>query len=336
MEGMFLSIVVPVYNAASYLPQCLDSLLYQDIPHTDYEILCVNDGSTDGSREILDAYGAKYPSLRAIHKENGGVVTARNLGLSQAQGQYIWFVDADDLIQENILGALRTLAERTQCDRIVLGGYTFTDELTPEAQAAARQGVLPCNTPWEDSVVWRSLLSRTFLSSHNLFFRYPELTHGEDGLYMYEVTSAHPKTEEIPDILYFYRTHSSSVDTSNTPECHRKKLHSYLRITQILHDYYLSGRKNPETANKLMTFLWFTLFETASLPREQAAEPLNQLKALGLYPSRRLPECTLDHAYITRQEGLAGKVLDKISMNLQTSWGYAAMRWAIKARALLR
>lgn len=336
MEETFLSFVVPVYNGAEYVSQCLDSLLAQDIPQDSYEILCVNDGSTDGSGEILDAYQGKYPSVRVIHKENGGVVTARNAGMSQAQGTYLWFVDADDLVRENILGSLRELTERTNCDRVVLGGYTFTDCLTPEESYRARQNVLPCNAPWEDSVVWRSILRREFLLAHHLTFRCPELTHGEDGLFMYEVSWEHPQTEEIPDIGYFYRVHSGSAETSLTPENHAKRLRSYMRIVEILKEYYDSGRKDPETANRLMIFLWFSLFEAASLSRRQAAPVLEKLHAMGLYPSRRLPECTMEHAYMTQQGGFAGKVLDKLCMNLQTRWGYAGIRWAIQAKGLLK
>ena len=75
---MFLSFVVPVYNAERYLSECLDSLLAQDI--SDYEIICVNDGSRDASPEILEQYAAKYGNIRVISKENGGVVSARNAG----------------------------------------------------------------------------------------------------------------------------------------------------------------------------------------------------------------------------------------------------------------
>ena len=127
---MFLSFVVPVYNAAQYLPECLDSLLAQDI--SDYEIICVNDGSRDASPEILGQYAAKHGNIRVIDKENGGVVSARNAGLSAAQGDFIWFVDADDFLLPNILGFLRNKAAETACDRLIVGGYQFTDRLTDE------------------------------------------------------------------------------------------------------------------------------------------------------------------------------------------------------------
>ena len=180
---MFLSIIVPVYNGARYLGSCLDSLLEQDIE--DYEILCVDDGSTDGSAGIADGYAQAHGNVRVIHQENAGVCAARNAGAAAARGDYIWFVDCDDLLAPNCLAALRAQALKTNCDRLTLGAYQFTYELTQEETAHAREGSLPSNAPWYDSVVWRSLLRRDFLTSHGLTFCHPGLTHGEDGLYMY-------------------------------------------------------------------------------------------------------------------------------------------------------
>ena len=144
---MFLSFIVPVYNAEAYLNECLDSLLNQDIPSEEYEVICVNDGSTDGSRGILEAFGARYPNLILINQANSGVSTARNRGMKTARGTFLWFVDADDFILPGILGALRTAARETPCDRILLGGYQFTDALTPAEAEQSRREELPINVP---------------------------------------------------------------------------------------------------------------------------------------------------------------------------------------------
>ena len=92
---MILSIIIPVYNIRDYLPQCIESLLCN---RTDYEILLIDDGSTDGSSDICDAYANKYDIIKVFHKENGGVSSARNLGLQHASGEYIYFVDGDDWV----------------------------------------------------------------------------------------------------------------------------------------------------------------------------------------------------------------------------------------------
>ena len=324
---MFLSFVVPVYNAAQYLPECLNSLLAQDI--SDYEIICVNDGSKDTSPEILRQYAAQHGNIRVIDKENGGVVSARNAGLSAAQGDYIWFVDADDFLLPNILGSLRDKTVETACDRLIVGGYQFTDCLTDEEIALSRQRKLPINSPWYDSVVWRSLLRREFLLKNSLNFRYPELTHGEDGLFMYEVGLYAPKSAEIKLALYCYREHSGSAETVVTMENRRRKIRSFVRIAEILLNYYRSGKQDPTTADKLMVFLWFALYEAAALPRKDAAAVLRQLRQKGLYPFHRPPQCTLTHAYMTRQTGLVGTTLDWLCRHLHTRWGFSLM-WLLQ------
>lgn len=107
-QDMFLSIVVPVYNAEKYIANCLDSLLCQDIDISEYEIICINDGSTDNSLAILQEYAEKHGNIILIDKPNGGVAAGRNLGMEKAQGEYIWFVDADDWVARNCLGVIKS------------------------------------------------------------------------------------------------------------------------------------------------------------------------------------------------------------------------------------
>lgn len=96
-----VSIVVPVYNAEKYLHRCIDSVLAQT--YSDWELLLIDDGSKDASGSICDEYTTKDGRIRVFHKENGGVSSARNLGLDNAQGEWVTFVDADDYIEENFL-----------------------------------------------------------------------------------------------------------------------------------------------------------------------------------------------------------------------------------------
>lgn len=99
---MILSIVVPVYNVEDYLSKCLDSILNQDIDKDDYEIIVVNDGSTDGSGEIAEEYAERYSNITLINQENQGLSGARNSGIKVARGKYIQFVDSDDYLEPNV------------------------------------------------------------------------------------------------------------------------------------------------------------------------------------------------------------------------------------------
>lgn len=120
-----LSIIVPIYNAAQYLHRCIDSILSQSF--TDYELLLIDDGSADESSAICDEYAVKDARIRVFHKENGGVSSARNLGLDNTQGEWIYFVDADDEIMADGLACIYS-GTKSGAD-IVLGGFEKCDDM---------------------------------------------------------------------------------------------------------------------------------------------------------------------------------------------------------------
>ena len=109
-----ISVIVPVYNVAADLPRCLDSILAQTYPNI--EIVAVDDGSPDNSGEILDCYAAKHPNIRVVHKENGGVTSARLRGIQEATGEWIGFVDGDDEIETDMYERLLENAKKYGAD----------------------------------------------------------------------------------------------------------------------------------------------------------------------------------------------------------------------------
>ena len=116
-----LSIIVPIYNVEQYLRKCVDSLLNQDMPSSEYEIILVDDGSTDSCPAICDEYSTLYtvhhtPTIKVVHRKNGGLSAARNSGIGAAQGEYIMFVDSDDYLQPNVLGSLIGQMEEQKLD----------------------------------------------------------------------------------------------------------------------------------------------------------------------------------------------------------------------------
>lgn len=111
-----LSIIVPVYNVAELIKKCVDSLLCQDIPSEEYEILLINDGSTDNSLQIIENLARKHSNIKVYSKPNGGQSSARNWGLRHALGKYIWFVDSDDFIETNVLGKVLGKVEKDSLD----------------------------------------------------------------------------------------------------------------------------------------------------------------------------------------------------------------------------
>lgn len=110
-----ITFVIPIYNAEKYLAECLESLVKQNV---NKEILCINDGSTDNSLNILESYASIYTEIKIINKKNEGVSKARNLGIDKAKGRYLWFVDADDYLLVDDMAELIQLADDHQLDLI--------------------------------------------------------------------------------------------------------------------------------------------------------------------------------------------------------------------------
>lgn len=126
MKNIFFSLIVPVYNVEKYLGRCLDSILLQD--YIDYEIICVNDGSTDGSLNILQEYSSKYKNIKVISQENQGLGAARNTGLKHIAGDFVWFIDSDDWIEEGSLQALNRFILQNPDNNIVIANAFRTNE----------------------------------------------------------------------------------------------------------------------------------------------------------------------------------------------------------------
>lgn len=114
MTGEKISVVVPAYNIAQWLPRSLDSLLAQT--HENLEIIVVDDGSSDNTRAVLESYTAKHEKIRAIHKENGGVTSARLRGAAEASGDWIAFMDGDDYVEPQMYGRLLEIARKHHAD----------------------------------------------------------------------------------------------------------------------------------------------------------------------------------------------------------------------------
>ena len=116
-----ISVIVPVYNVEQYLPRCIDSILAQTF--TDFELLLIDDGSTDNSGKICDEYAGKDSRIRVFHKENGGVASARQLGIEKAQGEFSIHADGDDWVDEDMLEEMYNMALLKQADIVVVDYY---------------------------------------------------------------------------------------------------------------------------------------------------------------------------------------------------------------------
>ena len=187
MSGPLVSIIVPVYNCEKYLRDCLDSLLGQELPS--YEILCVNDGSTDGSPNILAEYSRRYPVIRVVCQENAGVSAARNRGLSLARGKYCCFCDSDDLFLEgNLSQAVEVMEDRDArlCFfemRRVPEEYRYCREAVP-VERLVTQGL--DESVLKNLYVFTLMISKELLTASGAKFR-EGLAYSEDELFFLDL-----------------------------------------------------------------------------------------------------------------------------------------------------
>lgn len=179
-----ISIIIPVYNASKYLAECLDSVLVQTF--TDIEIICINDGSTDDSLQILKAYQQKDSRIIIIDQKNGGVSAARNAGLAIAQGKYIGFVDSDDTVNPDYFDTLFKAAERHHADMVFSRSLSDSCAIKYNRlynQQEIREFILPLYFKEDGhNSVWNKLYSAEVIRENNIIFPVGK-THGEDAVF---------------------------------------------------------------------------------------------------------------------------------------------------------
>ena len=231
-----ISVIIPVYNVAEYLPQCLMTVCGQT--YKNLEIILIDDGSTDGSGRICDEWGQKDPRIRIIHKENGGVSSARNEGLKIAEGELIGFVDADDWIEPEMYEKL--LKGTAGADAVSCGYVDYPyGEGVPVPKGT--KAVPPCDYP--DAVIaiferngyfttlWSKLFKRTAVYKEDGFVPLDtSLSFGEDEVWLVTVLRNCEKIAFVPEALYHWRPRAGSVTRFKTIS---EKQLSLLRAKQI-------------------------------------------------------------------------------------------------------
>lgn len=210
-----VSIIIPIYNLAFYLKDCLDSCLNQVYP--DFEVVCVDDGSTDQSADIVRTYVAIDSRIRLIQQKNAGVVSARNTGISASHGEYLYFLDGDDVFLPDTLDVLVKCAEQTDAD-IVRGNYITMDDSGKDRDKGSLLFSLNlsngndlfkylCNTG--TGAIWNNLIKK------ELYVRYVNvpihLAVGEDLYALLQLSRVVKRVVCVDEVTYRYRVRSTSV-----------------------------------------------------------------------------------------------------------------------------
>ena len=211
-----ISIIIPVYNAEKYLEQCIQSVIDQTL--TDTEIICVNDGSVDGSEKIIDSFAGKDKRIKAIHKENTGYGNSVNRGIELAAGEYIGIVESDDFITESMYGDLYALSENGKADIVKASFFDCYDEADgsityvenherhdmPVVNGFFNVDEYPQILRGHPSV-WSAIYKRSFLIENNIRFKEVKGGGWVDNPFFFETMYAAKSIRWVPVPYYCYR-----------------------------------------------------------------------------------------------------------------------------------
>ncbi len=217
-----VSVIIPIYNAYEYLRPAMDSVTNQTL--REIEIICVDDGSTDHSLEIIKEYQAADDRIRIVTENNAGVAIARNNGIRRARGEYVAFLDADDFIAPDCLEKMYVLAKEKDLD-IAIAQYDifieklakFTPAIPPERAEIYREGKVTSKSEYPDDIfqstdgyVWNKIFKRTFLIEKELVFL-QDARMFEDVYFVCTALSLAERVAKIPRVLFHHRVYSESA-----------------------------------------------------------------------------------------------------------------------------
>lgn len=237
-----LSFIVPMYNVAKFLPDCLDSLICQNANKSEYEIVLIDDGSTDNTVEIAREYAEKYENIKLIQKENGGVSSARNRGIEESSGEYIWFIDSDDFIKANCLGRLIKSIKEILPEFIVVNYDKVSEDanFTPKEEESLMGRIFSGKA--DSATVCMTIIKSDIIKNNNIRFK-NGLKYGEDTLfqhYVYVFREGILPTMYISTPLYFYRQRKGSSLNSTTKKDVTKHVYDYIEMATVYKNDYES------------------------------------------------------------------------------------------------
>lgn len=295
MSSMLLSYIVPVYNTRAYLAKCLDSLFDQGLQSDDFEVLVVDDGSTDGSRDVVEAMLADRPQLRLITQANAGVSAARNHALDQARGRYVQFVDSDDYLERGMMARLLQRAVDEDLDVLQFNYKTITAEgqtmAVPDSDdgpsTPAMRGVAFLDNHRLTPYVWRFLVRRDYLEEHRWRFD-TSLIVCEDGALIAKFMLQADRVAYSADAVYCYVNRGdSAMHNSDRQHLQRRilsQIDSAALIDATAREYEQeTGRAAPASVHGLRNvYLYFAM--TKALTSGCVDEAVERIRRAGLFP----------------------------------------------------
>lgn len=286
-----ISVIIPVYNCASVILRCLDSIDYKDA-----ELIVVDDGSSDNSAKIIAKYSDLHPNVRLIKKENGGVSSARNVGIEAATGKYIMFVDADDYVLPHGIEKVVDIIERCGADVVKFSYHTVVEGVAQQIS----EDIRPVSTEHikgryealkrndvPDYLVWDGIYRRDIIADNNIRF-HTDLHLHEDDVFMGELY-CYAETVAITNLRVYCYVESSSQSSTHNQNRDRQRVLIESSYLAMEHRGECVERHCPEAMplERLKYMRWVCQPKTAMAAGYSLKEYksiLSRYKALGCWP----------------------------------------------------
>lgn len=284
-----LSIIIPVYNVENYLRSCLDSILTQENLQ-DYEIICINDGSTDSSSSILAEYQRSFPSLVILTQSNQGLSQARNTGLSIAKGKYIGFVDSDDFVNQKMFCSLIRLIESKRVDLAICGTQLEPEDNFPANGIKEFENYLRIKKNKTkrisskdynniNCVAWNKIFKRSIIEQFHI--RFPKGLLYEDNVFTKKYIIYSRKYTAIASKMYHYRLRTNSLMNAENPCLKNAKDH--LLTAFIAYKDIQQSNHLPFWINSFYRYLHLeTIHSIESCPASKCGEILSLIRSFLL------------------------------------------------------
>lgn len=299
---MRISFVVPTYNVAPYLRKCVDSLIHQD--YEDYEIILVDDGSTDGSGAICDEYGRMYDvsmydvykkCIRVVHQQNAGLSAARNVGIKTAEGEYICFVDSDDYWEENVLGGLMEQVERDNLD-VLRFNYqninekyeVFEPNKTPR-YIDTKNNVVDGET-YLNTRMGYACYAVMYIMRRDLVPTFAEGIHFEDTEWLPRMMLRAKRVNSATTVVYNYLVRQGSITQvkGNTDKV-RQNVDDSMKVIAQYNEYIVQYPDCTWLNHMRSSMVVSVLSNVALYIFGERKEYIKRLKTLGVFPLGKAP-----------------------------------------------
>lgn len=335
-DNPLISIIIPIYNVENYLKHCLESLERQTLK--DFEVILVNDGSTDNSLSICKIYSSLLPNCQIIEQTNQGVSSARNTGIQHASGSYLYFMDSDDWLDIYFIETLINEINKEDFDVFIFGfnkanaSGSLIHKILPKNELTIRrdknfESLFDCLNDGIGLAVWDKVIKTSIVKDNKIIFE--KMKNAEDFVFSIEIFSKIQFVKIIPFSPYFYRIQISGKrnDNYDLPKNHILAMD---KLIQLAHGY------NDEITNKFISktaVLWFGIVNPLNVASFSKIDFKSKIELINMtYKWRELKKVKtrVEKKYLTNKEKIAWTIFGLNNSFVSLGFGFLL----VKARKL--